>query len=73
MSEHLLLPRFSKVSILESGTHFVEKARERLGGRLEHVYPCRMQEFDPPANVQFGCIWAQWVLSYASDGKGGGV
>lgn len=68
VSEHLLMPHFDKVAILESDARFVQKAAERIGSSLHRTFNCRLQDFVSPGPGYFDLIWIQWVLLYASDG-----
>lgn len=84
ISEHLLLPHFERVSLLESDPRFCEVAKGRLNmdninnsqlsseDKIYRIHCCRLQEFTPSEEEmqthRYDLIWIQWVLSYASDG-----
>ncbi|KAH8277701.1 hypothetical protein KR018_003748 [Drosophila ironensis] len=73
VSKNLLLPRFSRVDIVEQDTAFAEKAREYCNqadesggtGQLEEIFNVGLQKFTP--SKKYDLIWCQWVLGHLTD------
>lgn len=68
-----MLGFFDQVSLLECTESFIQKARENIPAeRIHTIYPTTMQSFKAPIDDygRYDMIWIQWVIIYASDGKG---
>lgn len=71
VSQHLLIPLFGRVSLLEENNGFCETARHNLHA-VHQIFPMRMGQYR--ANLTdrlFDLIWVQWVIIYNSDGTRG--
>ncbi|EDV36616.1 uncharacterized protein Dana_GF11861 [Drosophila ananassae] len=72
VTKNLLLPRFSRVDIVEQDPAFAEKAREYCSsegtggsGELDEIFNVGLQKFAP--TKQYDLIWSQWVLGHLTD------
>lgn len=68
VTEHLLLPLFDHVDMIEQSAAHVEEARRRLASHphMRHFVVDGLQSASPPVS-DYDLVWIQWVVGYLTD------
>lgn len=70
VTKYVLSHFFDEIDLLEQNQDFLFSSKNYLGNtysKIVNTFAQGIHQFEPLPNLEYDCIWGQWVFGYVSD------